>query len=60
MRRVFKRVVVGDEVRYSMEFSLEEPLGLMCHQHTLAQDSTDGGDTQTSNLWEIRRLHSQA
>jgi hypothetical protein len=28
MRGVFKRVIVGDEVRYGMEFSLEEPHGL--------------------------------
>jgi hypothetical protein len=25
MHGVFKRVIVGDEVRYGMEFSLEEP-----------------------------------
>ena len=50
MRRVFKRVIVGDEVRYGMEFSLEEPHGLTCPQHTVAHDSTDG------TLWEIRRI----
>jgi hypothetical protein len=42
MRGVFKRVIVGDEVRYGMEFSLEEPHGLTCPQHTVAHDSTDG------------------
>jgi hypothetical protein len=54
IRGVFKRAIVGDEVRYSMEFSLEEPYGLMCHQHTVAHDSTDGGDSRPSDLWEIR------
>jgi len=44
MRRVFKRAIVGDEVRYSIEFSLEELHSLMYHQHTVAHDSTDGGD----------------
>ena len=52
MRGVFKRVIVGDEVRYGMEFSLEELHGLMCPQHTFAHNSTD--DT----LWEIRRITS--
>jgi hypothetical protein len=42
MRGVFKRVIVGDEVRYGMEFSLEDPHGLMCPQHTVAHNSTDG------------------
>jgi hypothetical protein len=50
MSGVFKRVIVGDEVRYGMEFSLEGPHGLMCPQHTVAHDSTDG------TLWEIRRI----
>jgi hypothetical protein len=50
MRGVFKRVIVRDEVRYGMEFSLEEPLGLTCHQHTVAHDSTDGGDSQPGDL----------
>ena len=50
MRGVFKRVIVGDEVCYGMEFSLEEPHGLMCPQHTVAHDSTDGA------LWEICRI----
>ena len=40
----------GDEVRYGMEFSVEEPHGLTCHQHTVAHDSTDG------TLGEIRRI----
>ena len=56
MRGVFKRAIVGDEVRYGMEFSLEEPYGLICHQHTVAHDSTDGGDAQSGDLWEIRRI----
>jgi hypothetical protein len=56
MRGVFKRVIVGDEVRYDMEFSLEEPHGLTCHQHTVAHDSTDGGDPQPGDLWDIRRI----
>ena len=42
MRGVFKRAIVGDEVRYGMEFSLEEPHDLTCPQHTVAYDSTDG------------------
>ena len=50
MSGVFKRVIVGDEVRYGMEFSLEGPHGLMCPQYTVAHDSTDGA------LWEIRRI----
>ena len=33
---VFKRVIVGDEVRYGIEFSLEESHSLMCPQHTVA------------------------
>jgi hypothetical protein len=47
-----------------MEFSLEEPHGLTCHQHTVTHDSTDGGDPQPAiyghrpgclNLsWEVR------
>jgi hypothetical protein len=53
---VFKRVIVGDEVRYGMEFSLEKSHGLACHQHTVAHDSTDGGDSQPGDLWEIRRI----
>jgi hypothetical protein len=53
---VFKQVIVGDEVRYRMEFSLEELHGLMCPQHTVAHDSTDGGDSQPGDLWEIRRI----
>jgi hypothetical protein len=52
MSGVFKRVIVRDEVRYGMEFSLEGPHGLMCPQHTVAHDSTDGA------LWEIRRITS--
>ena len=56
IRGVFKRVIVGDEVRYGMEFSLEEPHGLMCPQHTVAHDSTDGRDSQPGALWEIRRI----
>ena len=50
MSGVFKRVIVGDEVRYGMEFSLEGPHGLMCPQHIVAYDSTN------SALWEIRRI----
>ena len=50
MNGVFKRVIVGDEVRYGTEFSLEEPHGLMCTQHTVAHDSTDGRDSQPSAL----------
>ena len=53
---VFKRVIVGNEVRYSMEYSLEEPHGLACHQHTAAYGSTNGGDSQPSDLWEICRI----
>jgi hypothetical protein len=41
MSGVFKRVIVGDKVRYGMEFSLEEPHSLTCHQHTVAHDSTN-------------------
>jgi hypothetical protein len=58
MSGVFKRVIVGDEVRYGMEFSLEESHGLMCTQHTVAHDSIDGRDSQPGALWEIRRITS--
>jgi hypothetical protein len=56
MRGVFKRVIVGDEVRYGMEFSLEEPHGLTCPQHTVVHDSTDSGNPQPGDLWDIRRI----
>jgi hypothetical protein len=56
MRGVFKRVIVGDEVRYGMEFSLEKPHGLTCHQYTVAHDSTNSGDSQPGDLWDIRRI----
>jgi len=56
MRGVFKRVIVGDEVRYGMEFSLEEPHAVICPQHTVAPQSTDGGDPQPGDLWDIRRI----
>jgi hypothetical protein len=36
MRGVFKQVIVGDEVRYGMKFSLEEPHAVICPQHTVA------------------------
>jgi hypothetical protein len=58
MSGVFKRVIVGDEVRYGIEFSLEGSLGLMCTQHTVAQDSTNCRDSQPGALWEIRRITS--
>jgi hypothetical protein len=45
---VFKQVIVGDEVRYGMEFSLEGLHSLMCTQHTVAHNSTDGRDSQPS------------
>jgi hypothetical protein len=54
MRRVFKQVIVGDEVRYGMEFSLEEPR--TCPQHTVVHQSTDGEDPQPSDLWDIQRI----
>jgi hypothetical protein len=50
MCRVFKQVIVGDEVRYRIEFSLEEPHAVTCPQHTGAHQSTNGGDPQPSNL----------
>jgi hypothetical protein len=56
MRGVFKRVIVGDEVRYGMEFSLEEPHAVTCPQHTVAHQSTDDGDPQPGDLWDIRRI----
>jgi len=56
MRGVFKRVIVGDEVCYGMEFSLEEPHGLMCPQHRVAHNSADGGDSQPGDIWEIRKI----
>jgi hypothetical protein len=54
IRGVFKRVIVGDEVRYGMEFSLEEPR--TCPQHTVSHQSTDGGDPQPDELWDIQRI----
>jgi hypothetical protein len=48
---VFKRVIVGDEVRYGIEFSLEEPR--TCLQHTVVHQSPNGGDPQLSDSWEI-------
>jgi hypothetical protein len=56
MRGVFKRVIVGDEVRYRMEFNLEESRAVTCPQHTVAHNSTDGGDPQPGDLWDIRRI----
>jgi hypothetical protein len=56
MHGVFKRVIVGDEVRYSIEFSLKETRGLTYQQHTVAHQSTDGGDPQTGDLWDIRKI----
>jgi hypothetical protein len=53
---VLKRVIVGDEVRYGMEFSLGEPHAITCAQHTVAHQSTDGGDPQPGDLWDIRRI----
>jgi hypothetical protein len=50
MSGVFKQVIVRDEVRYRMEFSLEESHSLMCTQHTVARDSTDGRDSQPGAL----------
>jgi hypothetical protein len=47
-------VIVGDEVRYGMEFSLEEPR--TCPQHTVVHQSPDGGDPQPSDSWEIQRI----
>ena len=58
MSGVFKRVIVGDEVRYGMEFSLEGSHGLMCTQHTVAHNSTNGRDSQPGALWEICRITS--
>ena len=55
-RGVFKRVIVGDEVRYGMEFNLEEPHAVTCPQHTDAQQSTDGKDSQPGDLWEIYKI----
>jgi hypothetical protein len=37
-----------------MEFSLEEPR--TCPQHTVFHQSTDGGDPQTDELWDIQRI----
>ncbi len=54
MRGVFKRVIVGDEVRYGKVFSLEEPRN--CPQHTVFHQSTNGGDPQPSDLWGIQRI----
>jgi hypothetical protein len=41
---------------YGMEFSLEEPYGLMCPQHRVSHDSADGGDSQPGDIWEIRKI----
>ena len=56
MSGVFKQVIVRDEVRYRIEFSLEEPHGLMCPQHRVAHDSADGRDSQPGDIWEIRKI----
>jgi hypothetical protein len=56
MRGVFKRVIVENQIRYGIEFSLEEPHSLTCHQHTVDHDSTDSGGSQPGNLREIRRI----
>src|SRR5450432_1208298 len=53
---VLKRVIVGDEIRYGMDFSLEEPHAVICHQHTVAHQSADGRDPQPSDLWDIYRI----
>jgi hypothetical protein len=50
MRGVFKRVIVGNEVRYGMEYNLEELHAVTCPQHTVAHQSTDGGDPQSGDL----------
>jgi hypothetical protein len=39
-----------------MEFSLEETHAVICPQHTIAHQPTDGGDSQPGDLWEIRRI----
>jgi len=56
MRRVFKQVIVENQVHYGIEFSLEEPHGLTCYQHTVDHDSTNGGGSQPGDLQEIRRF----
>jgi len=56
MRGVFKQVIIGDKVRYSMEFSLEETHGLTCQQHTVAHNSTNREDSQPGDLWEIHKI----
>src|SRR5438045_1171648 len=56
MRGVLKRVIVRDEIRYGMEFSIEETHGLMCQQHTVAHDSTNCEDSQPGDMWEIHKI----
>jgi hypothetical protein len=51
---VFKRVIVGDEVRYGIEFSLEE--SRTRPQYRVSYQSTDGGDPQPDELWDIQRI----
>jgi hypothetical protein len=58
MYRVFKQVIVRDEVHYRMEFSLEEPHGLMCPQYTVAQDSTDSTLEEIHRITDIRKVDS--
>jgi hypothetical protein len=48
MRGVFKRVIVRDEVRYGIEFSLEELR--TCPQHIVVHQSTNSGDPQPGDL----------
>jgi hypothetical protein len=39
-----------------MDFSLGEPQAVTCSQHTVAHQSTDGRDSQPSELWDIHRI----
>ena len=56
IRGVLKRVTVGDEVRYGMDFSLEEPHAVTCPNHTVPQQSVDERDPQPSDSWDIHRI----
>jgi hypothetical protein len=48
MHGIFKQVIVGDKVRYRIEFSLEE--SRTCPQRTVVYQSADGGDPQAGDL----------
>jgi hypothetical protein len=56
MRGILKRVIVGDEVRYGIEFSLEELHASTCPQHTVAHQPITSGDHQPGDLWEIHKI----